>query len=786
MKQFPQTQKAKNLVKLRELKIGQVPDFFVVSAATENIEVLKKIRQHFQQKTQLIFRTSVAGEDSGESSFAGLYESILDVSSKDSKKIIEALEICRKSLKSSRVTSYLKEKSIRRSSNNKSIYAEIIIQSYLKPSYSGVVFLYPEEVQNSLVSLGEKHNVTDGGKIIATLKLRELPTFSTKMSSTSVWRKLYKIITALAKKIDQPSDIEWIIHQNQPYLVQIRPITKSVSDSLFGSIVFDSTNLGENYPGLTAPLTYSFVRSAYSDVYQNYLKILKTKDSTITQNKYATSNLITYVEGRMYYNLENWYRLLKILPFYSFVKTAFDRMLKPVKSLTSIDQEPSQTSLGSSLLFLFYIIFPFIRTKKFELGFKTLYGNFNAKKWKTLKTLDLFYRFEQLRDSFFSLWANTIVNDFHVMIFWGLLVGLAQKTFQNPDLYLNSLVNASMLPESLKPLNSLVKISQIIATTSEYSKLFKQKPEKIWQSLSTDERYLSLSKIINEYLEKFGDRSGQELKIEVPKFSEEPEQVIRLIQMYLKTKNLSQKVSTQKNNKSSQHFVKQSFLLPILQIVKHIAVAGVYRREKYRIMRGKAYGIARTVFMEMGIRLKNDKLLESANDVFYLTYAELSSQIMFQSLPFDIKKVISLRKEQLKAYGELKPTTRVHTYGWNSLSNQLIHDQNQSSEQLKGTGTSITPPVSGEVVVMEEFSVDQVVAGKILVTKKTDPGWTVLFPMLKGVITEVGSTLSHASIIARELNIPCITGVNNCVNTLKTGDKITMIPQTGEVIRKNI
>ena len=57
-------------------------------------------------------------------------------------------------------------------------------------------------------------------------------------------------------------------------------------------------------------------------------------------------------------------------------------------------------------------------------------------------------------------------------------------------------------------------------------------------------------------------------------------------------------------------------------------------------------------------------------------------------------------------------------------------------------------------------------------------------PALKkasAVITDIGGLLSHAAISARELNIPCIVGVENATKILKTGDKIEIDIKNGSI-----
>ena len=70
---------------------------------------------------------------------------------------------------------------------------------------------------------------------------------------------------------------------------------------------------------------------------------------------------------------------------------------------------------------------------------------------------------------------------------------------------------------------------------------------------------------------------------------------------------------------------------------------------------------------------------------------------------------------------------------------------------------------------------------KILVTKMTDPGWVFLLVGAKGVISEKGSLLSHTAIISRELKIPSVVGVEKLLDTIRTGDRIRMNGNTGEI-----
>ena len=77
-------------------------------------------------------------------------------------------------------------------------------------------------------------------------------------------------------------------------------------------------------------------------------------------------------------------------------------------------------------------------------------------------------------------------------------------------------------------------------------------------------------------------------------------------------------------------------------------------------------------------------------------------------------------------------------------------------------------------------------ADKILVAQRTDPGWVTIFPLVSGMIMERGSLLSHSAIVARELGIPAVVGVDNACDWLDDGDWVELNGATGMIRRINV
>ncbi len=71
--------------------------------------------------------------------------------------------------------------------------------------------------------------------------------------------------------------------------------------------------------------------------------------------------------------------------------------------------------------------------------------------------------------------------------------------------------------------------------------------------------------------------------------------------------------------------------------------------------------------------------------------------------------------------------------------------------------------------------------GDILVTQATDPGWTPIFPLVSGIVLEIGGQLSHGAIIAREYAIPAVINTQGALQSIRDGQTIVVDGTLGRV-----
>ncbi|MDZ7782155.1 MAG: PEP-utilizing enzyme [Halioglobus sp.] len=75
----------------------------------------------------------------------------------------------------------------------------------------------------------------------------------------------------------------------------------------------------------------------------------------------------------------------------------------------------------------------------------------------------------------------------------------------------------------------------------------------------------------------------------------------------------------------------------------------------------------------------------------------------------------------------------------------------------------------------------QLQAGEILVAPITDIGWTPYFSLIGGLVTDLGSAVSHGAVVAREYGLPCVVNSRQGTRVINTGDRIRVDGDSGRV-----
>jgi pyruvate,water dikinase len=138
------------------------------------------------------------------------------------------------------------------------------------------------------------------------------------------------------------------------------------------------------------------------------------------------------------------------------------------------------------------------------------------------------------------------------------------------------------------------------------------------------------------------------------------------------------------------------------------------------------------------------------------------------------------------AHDELRGLSLPHV--WTGTPTPHVADPTDVAEHADGTGPAAVAGIGvssgvaeGVVRVIHDQREAELGEGEVLVCRITDPGWAPLFPLAVAVVTDVGSVMSHAAIVCRELGIPCVAGTRDGTHRLRDGDRVRVDGSAGIV-----
>jgi phosphohistidine swiveling domain-containing protein len=795
---------------------------------------------------RLAVRSSAAEEDSAAHSFAGQLESYLYV---PAEEVAERIVDVWRSGFSERVLKYRSENGL----DSLPRPPAVLIQQMVASDAAGVAFSADPVsgrrdvcVVSAVFGMGtalvsgdadaDSWRVDGSGRIIErqiatkqmahhfdpTMRgyLAEKPLEEARQSQPVLTDEVVGEVAALARRaaehFGRPQDIEWAIADGALYLLQSRPITalQGVADPAGERSLWDNSNVAESYGGMTTPLTFSFARHAYESVYREFCRILHVPASVIRQNDTTFRRMLGLIRGRVYYNLLSWYRVLALLPGFTVNRRFMEQMMGVKEGLPeeivhelaggTADRVRDALRLAWSLfaLLLNHFFLPrkiarFYRRLEEALALENNLTSINA--------AQLAAHYHRLEQRLLTRWDAPLLNDFFAMTFYGVLRSLAAKWCHDSNETLqNDLLAGEGGMISAEPARRVRQMAELIRHDDTLTALL------IEGERPAIEAVLAARPVVEEryraYLDKFGDRCLDELKLESPTLHDDPLPLLRSIGHF--SRRLKRQVEQGAGRRAERgagangsaegeiraaaearvaaQLAGHPLQRLILQWVLRHARNRVRDRENLRFERTRLFGRVRRIFVELGRRFYAEGVLEAPRDIFYLEVDEALGFVEGTAVTTELDTLVGLRKAEFSRFAQMEvPADRFETFGMVYLGN-TFRGPSAAAEledgELKGIGCC-PGVVRGPVRVIRDPSTAVLSAGEILVAERTDPGWIMLFPAAAGILVERGSLLSHSAIVAREMGIPAIVSVAGITRLLRDGDWVELDGSSGLIRR---
>lgn len=870
--------KAGNLFLLQRAGF-QVPPFFCVGQSFREEEVLDYLGANFPDTRSFSVRSCASLEDSDGCSFAGQFKTFLRVPREEvCMRIREVLGHGEHPEK----TAYFQAHGIAPDA----LKMHVIIQEMVEPDVSGVLFtVNPQGILNESVivcgrgagdqvvedradvttyyyNLADKNGYYEqagDSPLLTEGEIEELIQSSQQIrallacgmtgeSDEGFCRNTDKASDkAFCRNTDKASDksfdrntdvtpdkdfdIEFAIQNHHIYYLQARPVTSI--DRTAPAIILDNSNIVESYPGITLPLTQSFIRDAYYQVFKSLLLHLTGEPETVEQIDGNLQHMVDMANGRVYYRISNWYDVLLLLPFSSRLIPIWQEMMgvrdKKVSSAHSAGNSGKQgrirrkTRLKVAYSFIRFLLTCPREMEKLDLYFQEIIQRFEALETDAEDNRILLKHYHTLKEMTVKRWDITLVNDMYGFLFTGLLKSRL-KARQVPDYELaaNRAISGVQKLESMRPIEQLQKLAHQAGEENRLPELRAiQSNEAYFQYIGQSNH--AFSRALQAYVREFGDRNVEELKLESRTFRTDPVLLIRCILQYAESlfpadSEVSGGTDAETSEASADagHSSVEKAAPPPLTGLSAFyakrAAVGIRNREKSRFHRGRLYGMMRALVLQMGQNLYRQRRIAEPSDIFWLYCEEIEAAESDAAL--NLAGIIAGRKKEYDGYAELPAYSRlvfsgkvidkhprncckirhdIYRDGCHAADDRNMRHPPEAGLQGSGSGagsvpervyrgTACSPGIAeGEVLLIETPSPLLDTKGKILVTKMTDPGWVFLIAPAKAIVSEKGSLLSHTAIISRELKKPAVVGIEHITEYLKTGDRIRVDGDAGTV-----
>ncbi|MEV0523454.1 PEP/pyruvate-binding domain-containing protein [Streptomyces sp. NPDC050439] len=788
-------------------------------------------------RPRVAVRSSAPREDSVAQSFAGQHDTVLDVSGDED--LLTAVRRCWASLWSDRATVYRTDDAPHGSIAvvvQEMIHADVsgvlftvdpvsarphrVVVEACQGLGEGLVsgrvssdFFVVDDRTLDVVEEQVRHKVTkcaplEPGRIGMTkvaAAARNVPCLSHEQLGE---------LTGLAVRIREhygaEQDIEWGMLDGRLHLFQTRPITtlppagptattstartpyvSPQTDEIRTGTLWSRMDIGEIFVGLMTPLGLSFTRYYQEHVHRDTAAAVGVRDTG------AAEHHMGYLQGHIYLNISfTSYMLGQCLPTRDqrrftarFVseEANLDGYSNPFGTFPDGWEDALSTAfwLRSTVNEMARM-----KTRSQEMSTSRLY-EFDRARQLDLSRMSRHELHTELRRHlgyFHDMHVGYMPYYINAFGFYGVLSELCSLWLGDEGTNLQNRIKTDM--SSLRTVESAKDIWAVAQAAKDRPRvlaLINERPlEGIADALREDtEGRAFWEGHIEPFLRANGARGHQEMEISHPRWIDDPSYIFQMIRRYAADgfsmedilKRTSSAHDTSRDALEKLSLPKRKTMETVISLYALCSEL----RENTRMSMVTSIWLVRNVVYEVGRRLVADGVLHSLDEVAYLDFEDVRSYLAGTAeatAAFDRQKLDEARR--LHEYHKRLPEPPLTFVG--------EHDINQAARpapagaSLRGLASS-PGRVVGRARIVEDlvWQADEFEAGEILVTRYTDASWTPLFAIAGGVVTDIGSMLSHSSIVSREFNVPSVVNTKHATQVINTGDLIIVDGDAGTV-----
>lgn len=767
--------KARMLARLRQLGFN-VPQSYVLLNIKKPF-TQQEISDVYQalHSPLVIARMSTTIEDSTDKSYAGIFDSVLNISS--STQLFHTLLLLQEKDYSKLPSAYAHPLL------TSAFSYSCLIQPMITPAYSGVLFTAdPASGRRDLamVSLVSGHNQSltagcvDGHHLVwhkhQTLFLNDdFPHAFIHIKNKLI--HLIKESIRLSYLLHTELDIEWAIdRKGDLYWLQARAITTlphSINelDSFFDpNHAYTFINLSEVFSKPLSPLTQSLVLGAMNNISQK-INLTHWKDPA---EKHLNVNQTIFKITHGHACLDVSYLIERSLYFLGFkpskLSALFGTSMEKINP-NDFKKQPFYKKLihtAITLTCLARMKSLFIKAHK-ELNRITPI--------QMTKTND-FIKISQVKLDLLQLSVTThSLSCLNASIFMDITEKRLKK--EKSDHVSNCFSslnyrNYSKDDDSISMYHDLIELKNNIEEHADSADHFyEQDPENAFTWLKYHVNSHALNQCFTHFIATHGHRGFNELSLHTPSWSEDPYPLIQMLQI----KTNSTEIDTESDFSHSK--ASQPLTGSLKRNLTYLARSLAFR-EQTKSLYVKSCRVIREHYLQVAELLMAEGHWQDKNLIFFLTKEEIEKQIIKPDIHWSI---LAQKRRDAYAYQE-GLSFPLDTIG---QPMPFVFAQTTDQNALVGRSIGIGTVRGKALVVRDVLSIKSIEPNRILIANSLDVCHIPILIHFLGVVAENGSSLSHIAILLRESRIPSILSVPQATLKIKNGDEIELDCSSGLV-----
>jgi len=735
---------------------------------------------------RVAIRSSMVGEDTLVTSFAGQLDTILNV--RGEREVLEAVKQCWASVFNWRLWNYLAEREALSSDTLLERFSiAVVVQRMVEAKAAGVAFSAdPVTGQRCVVieavhGLGEAlvqglakpdRYVVDARGVLAEAQPADA---SAPVLEGYQILRLAEIVCKVASKTKDPQDVEWAWDGAKFYLLQSRPIT-----SLVGQRVYSNRMVSDMSPGLIKPLVYSTKTVAMA---QNVFGRIFTE--LIGPNEFDFTFLTKRIRSRIYTDRT---MLGDLFERVGLPANFFEMMSRDERA--DLRRPPLTLKTLRGMLRLLRFAWRHSRVADEIVAFLKRHDrdleHYRQADWSSQDPQDLLAQFDKLMHLHSqSQWA-VFIGSMNMVVRNKLLNRLVSQWTE--DVVPNDLIRGLVGLKALEPNHELRKLAaQARALGAEIQRLLIEEDDKtIRKVLSTSDEGWALGRSVDAFLRHYGFLSPNGTDFTAAPWAETPTLIWHAIGRSAASpmEPVIEDVETIREEARSRvrtrlNRIHRMFFDRLLAST----ITYIDLRERTSLLMSEDSYQMRRIFLALANHLVARGNLDQRHDIFYLTYDELRQWAEGKLEANAARRLVTTRKTEMEADAQVElPDTicgdHIPTRPILPIEGQeVLVGISGSSGLAQGYARIVLEPVEAPVTLTKS---------DILVVPFTDVGWTPLFSGIGGIVAETGGQLSHTSIVAREYGLPAVVSVKKATHLVKDGQPITVDGNTGRVYLRHM